>query len=517
MENLHDDALREDAVPDDPSVVDDDSRATAKVVVDKLMLAVDVISDGHPMYAYQRPFARRLIESIVLKDGALLTALFSRQSGKSETVANVVATLMIMLPVLARVYPKLLGRFKKGLWVGAFAPVDDQADTLCGRIISRLTSKVAIEVMRDPAIGDELKSRGRTTTLRSGSLVRKQTCHPRARIEGRTYHLILIDEAQGADERMVSKSIRPMGASTRATIVMTGTPSYVVGIFYKEIQNNKRRQSQGGLRRNHFEADYRAAGKANRDYAEYVKDERERLGDQSDEFRMSYMLVWLLDKGMFVTTDTFAQLADISMQTIKYWHKTPVVVGIDPARRQDSTVVTVVWVDWDRPDEYGMCEHRIINWLDLQGMDWETQYHKIVEFLACYNVYGVGIDDNGVGDVVAERLRVLMPHANIVNIGSQPSEQSKRWKHLNNLIEKRMIGWPAHAKTRNLRTFKRFRTQMEDLQVEFKGPNMLAAAPNASGAYDDYADSLALACVLSLDQQTPEVIVTDNPFYASRR
>jgi hypothetical protein len=31
---------------------------------------------------------------------------------------------------------------------------------------------------------------------------------------------------------------------------------------------------------------------------------------------------------------------------MKAWHRTPVVVGIDPARVKDSTVVTVMWVDY---------------------------------------------------------------------------------------------------------------------------------------------------------------------------
>lgn len=484
-------------------------------IIDKVLIVVDELS-GHPLYSYQRPFARRCIESLIIGDGATITALFSRQSGKSETVANVVAACMILFPILAKIYPDLLGKFSEGMWVGAFAPVDDQADTLFGRIVGRLTSERAEKLMADPDIEEGIKGKGRTVTLKRGSLVRRQTAHPRATIEGRTYHLILIDECQGADERVVNKSISPMAASTNGTMIFTGTPTYVKGVFYKTIQLNKRASTRRGARTNHFEADWKEAARANPNYGKFVKREMLRIGEDSDEFKLSYKILWLLAQGQFATSELLDELGDKSMQIVHAWHKTPVLVGIDPARKQDSTVVTVVWVDWDHPDEFGIYDHRVLNWLDLTGLDWETQYHRILEFLSNYSVLSIGVDEGGVGDVVIDRLRVLMPHIQIVAMGSQRPDQSKRWKHLKNLMERRKIGWPAHAKTRRLKTYRRFIQQMEDLQVVFTGPYMLAEAPHETDAHDDYNDSLAMACMLTADVQMPEVEVSDSPFSRSR-
>jgi hypothetical protein len=492
-------------------ILDELSQEFVDAVIEKVLVVVDELS-GHPLYHYQKPFARRMIESLIIGDGATLTALFCRQSGKSETVANVVAACMILFPILAKVYPDLMGKFSEGLWVGAFAPVDDQADTLFGRIVSRLTSENAENLMADPDIEERIKGRGRTVTLKRGSLVRRQTAHPRATIEGRTYHLILIDECQGADERVVNKSIGPMGASTNATLVFTGTPTYNKGVFFKTIQLNKRQGLRRGARQNHFEADYHEAAKSNTNYGRFVKKEMLRLGSDSDEFRLSYCNHWLLDKGQFATSELLDDLGDKSMQIVHAWHRTPVVVGIDPARKQDSTVVTVVLVDWDRPDEFGHYQHRVLNWLDLTGMEWEVQYFRIVDFLEAYDVLAIGVDVGGVGDAVASRLKVLMPHVHIEELGSQRPDQSKRWKHLMELMNRRLIAWPAHAKTRRLKTWRRFYQQMSDLQKEFTGPYVLAAAPNEADAHDDYADSLALACALTVDFQMPEVEVTDSPF-----
>jgi hypothetical protein len=493
-------------------ILDETSQAFVDQLVAKMLLVVDEVS-GHPLYGYQRPFAARLIESLIINDGATLTALFSRQSGKSETVANVVAACMIMFPRLAKLFPDLLGKYKEGLWVGAFAPVEEQADNLYGRIVARLTSEHALAVLADPEIDDSIQGKGRSLSLkRSGSLVRKQTCHPRATIEGRTYHLILIDECQGADEKMVNKSIGPMGASTNATMCFTGTPTYEKGVFYNQIQINKRTATRRGARQNHFDADWREVSKWNANYKKFVNKELLRIGEDSDEFKLSYRLMWLLDKGMFTTSERLDELGDTSMQAVKSYHKSHVVIGIDPARKQDSTIVTAVWVRWDRPDEYGYYEHRVLNWMDLGGMAWEEQYFRIVEFVRSYSVYAVGVDEGGVGDVVLSRLQVLMPDIHIVPLSSQRPEQSKRWKHLMELMDRGLLSWPAHAYTRRLKTYKRFRQQMEDLEKKFEGPYVLAEAPKAADAHDDYADSLALACVLTKDFTLPEVEVSRSPF-----
>jgi hypothetical protein len=76
-----------------------------------------------------------------------------------------------------------------------------------------------------------------------------------------------------------------------------------------------------------------------------------------------------------------------------------------------------------------------------------------------------------------------------------------------------MVGWPAHAKTRRLRSWKRFYQQMTDLETKFQGPNFLAHAPEEAHAHDDYADSLAIACALTMDLTLPQVEMTSSPFY----
>ena len=504
------------AEDDEEEELDELSREFVDQLIDKIIIFAEALA-GYPFRAYQLPLARRIIESVVLNEGEELTALASRQSGKSETVANTVAALMVILPRLAKMFPDLLGRFKNGFRVGLFAPVEGQAETLFSRVISRLTSDHALEILGDPEIDDEAKKVSGVTKqvklMRSGSYVMMMTANPRAKIESKTFDLIVIDECQEADDFIVAKSIGPMLASTNGTMVKTGTPTTHKNNFYRAIQLNKRRQTSRGAREYHFEWDWRDVAKTSIEYKKFIQKEMMRIGEDSDEFQMSYCCKWLLERGMFVTSTVMDELGDTSMETVKAWHRTPVVVGIDPARKLDSTVVTVVWVDWERPDEFGYYDHRVFNWLEIKGDDWEDQYFQIVNFLENYNVLAVGVDANGVGDAVAQRLRLLLPRAEVFSVGSSQQEQSKRWKHLKTLLDRRMVSWPAHAKTRRLKSFKSFYQQMTDLEVKYQGPNYLAHAPEEAHAHDDYADSLAIACALTMDLTMPTVEITSSPFY----
>ena len=59
---------------------------------------------------------------------------------------------MILFPILAKTYP-MLEQFKDGVWVGLFAPVDEQSELVFSRIATRLSSR--------PCPGDPLRSRDR--------------------------------------------------------------------------------------------------------------------------------------------------------------------------------------------------------------------------------------------------------------------------------------------------------------------------------------------------------------------
>lgn len=769
----------EDDAEDMPEAVelDETSAEFVDALVKKLILFTEEFCDIK-FFPYQLPIAYRIFESIVLGDGEELTLIATRQSGKSEVLSNVLASSMVILPKLAKVYPTWLSKFDKGFWVGVFAPTEDQAETVFGRIVSKLTSDHALSFLLDPELDDKAVSggsrgKGKLISLKSsGSLCRMQTCNPKAKIESKTYHFALVDEAQEADEQMINKSIKPMLAFNNGSIMLTGTARREKSYFYKSIQYNKRRDvnARRGHRQAHFEYDWRTAAKYNENYSKFIAKEKLRIGEDSDEFLMSYcpavdtpiltydltyipardirkgmslvgfdeersgkgthrrfaesrvidaeeltmecmevhlsdgssvtctpdhkwlvltagrrtewkrtdelttfdtlhrissvweeqkksyevgylaaafdgegshiivddrlrgitfsqrdnaMLAevercltvlgfdykvydgdknndcyalhlrggrselmrflgtirplrlldrfckescsllgtigrhdyngnmqhpkvmsvfpvgpkqvmaiktstktyianglashncnkWILEKGMFVTDERLERLYDPSMGLVKQWWRTPVVVGIDVARSNDSTVVTVVWVDWDHPDGFGFYEHRVLNWLEINNVEWERQYFEIVDFLRNYDVFRIGVDSQGVGGAVAERLQILLPGIEVLPISSDAKAQNERWVHLTELMQREQLIIPGHSKARRTKPWKRFNQQMLDLEKVYKGPYMLASAPEERGAFDDYPDSLAIACNLTQADSLPQVTVSDSPFY----
>ena len=67
--------------------LDELSKEFVKALVEKIMQFMELLV-GHQLHPYQAPLARRIIESVLINDGEEVTALASRQSGKSETIAN---------------------------------------------------------------------------------------------------------------------------------------------------------------------------------------------------------------------------------------------------------------------------------------------------------------------------------------------------------------------------------------------------------------------------------------------
>ncbi len=499
--------------PDDTYIeLDPAMRGFIDELIKRILIFCEELADIQ-LFPYQRQLGYRIVESLILKDAEEITGLQSRQSGKSETIATVIAGCMVILPKLALTYD-ILARFRKGVMVGIFAPVDEQSDIVFGRIVTRLTSERAQEMLLDPEIDERVDGKSKIVKLSSGSFARRQTANPRAKIEGASYHVIIIDECQDADEAVIRKSIHPMLSFYAGTIVKIGTPGYHKGDFWKAINLNKRKQTSKRSRQNHFEFDYRVVSKYNHDYARFVQQEKTRHGEDSEFFQMSYALRWQLDRGMLITDEDLDYLADPTMQLQKGWMRTPCVVGIDPARVKDSTVVTVMWVDWDYPDPAGYREHRILNWLEINNTAWEEQYWEIMDFLDPYNVAFVGVDAQGMGSAVADRFKRLMgSRADVVAFSSDSKNQSERWQHLIQLMQRKMFIYPGHSKARRTKVWRRFRQQMVDAEKVMKGQYLLIQAPDEREAHDDYVDSSALACACSMLETVPFVEQVDSPFY----
>ena len=87
-----------DSLPS-PTPDEEEEDTLTSAFVDKLtdrILQFQEVLVGHKLHEYQLPFARRMIRSVIVRDGEEITALASRQSGKTETVSSIMATMMIL-------------------------------------------------------------------------------------------------------------------------------------------------------------------------------------------------------------------------------------------------------------------------------------------------------------------------------------------------------------------------------------------------------------------------------------
>lgn len=437
----------------------------------------------------------------------LANNILVHNSGKSETVATISGGLAIILPILANMpmfaTDKRLEGFKGGFLIGIFAPTLRQAQISFARMKKRMNSVHAQQILSDPEINVDFDvSNGQNIMLTNGSLISSQSASEGSNIEGDSYMVIIVDEAQDVGNFKYSKSISPMGAFYNATKILIGTATNQKGFFYESIERNKKDYDRGG-KRNHFEYNYQTVIKYNPNYEKYIKGEKKRLGEHSDEFQMSYNLKWILERGMFVSGKLFDELADphsgLSILDTKKAH----VVGIDLGKKQDSTVITVLEVDWDNPtvvdkaQEAGVPDYIaypvfIKAWKELQGDNWNEQYDEIMDFLNNFNVVRIVMDATGVGDAIYDRLRANLNYEVIPYVFSRQSK-SEMYKHLNSEFRAKRVHYPADEETKQTREFNKFQQQFLDLEKGYSGQLMVVSHPDVNGAHDDYCDSLALA------------------------
>ena len=481
-------------------------------------------------------------------DGRFLLSSYA-VTHNTETVSCVITGLCVILPSLAQM-PELakderIGKFKDGFWVGIFAPSYELAGIMHARMSSRMSSESMQAVLSDPDIGIDLQAGRKVLRLPNGSYVDANSAGPQAHIEGKTYHAIICEECQDISNYKILKSIHPMLASTNGTIIKIGTPNAQKGNFYDACERNRARSLSNMGLPTHFQYDYEWPSRFNPRYRKYIEKEIERLGYDSDEFRMSYRLHWLLERGHFIPPEIFESCGITKRDKLRvkkkgeYVHfKRPdspygndktsenMVASLDIGRANDSTVLTVAKVWWENPQMFAGEDRyyaHVVNWLELEGDDHESQYPQILDFLEKYNIGILIVDATGRGDPIYDRL-----NADLYDRGVRvlPFIFSQRTKHegytvLYQELKEKRLTYPAGDHAKSQRKWQRFVKQMYDLQKEWRGKFMDVKAPTggkkggSGDGHDDYPDSLMLLCY-AINRRMIAAEVGANPFVGSR-
>lgn len=487
------------------------------------------------LYPYQESMAKAIIIDVVGNLGNIYTGLFSRQSGKSETVANTAASLMVILPALANakdennhyLFPQLKD-YRKGFWVGIFSPSNTQSSTTYKRLRDRIQGKDGREILQSPELSvgiheslwPPVSNKGDYLELNNGSYCLMMSADKQSKIESKTFHLILLDEAQDLDEFVVNKSVMPMGAATNATVVATGTPSITKGFFYNTIEFNKveqiksQRKDRKLVPMMHFEYDYKVVQKYNPNYRKYVQKEKKKLGYDSDEFRMAYRLHWLFERGMALTKELFDELTVKSLNITTSLNTTELVAGLDFGKTSDSTVLTIGKPHWDEADESGRCPVEVLNWWEKLGDDYESIFAELKEQISHYSINTLACDATGVGEPLVNRLTMELPHITIIPVKFSSQSKDHLYKFFLLMLQERKVFWPGLDRVRKRNYFKMFEQQMLNLQKEYKGQYLSCHAPeDQRNAHDDFPDSLALMLWTVNEMAMPYIDVQGQDYF----
>jgi hypothetical protein len=212
-----------------------------------------------PLRPYQVEPANAVIESCLHQRGLEFLWVFPRQSGKDETIAQLVVFLLTLFQrmdaCIVHVYPTA-----------------QQLTTGTTRLQHRLENLWT---------AGRSWARARPTRLGLGQAV----CaffsgHPQARAEGATANLLLIvNEAQDQVEPIIERRFTPMRASTNATALYVGTVRTTSDYLWKVKTRLERLQATDGQRRV-FVVTPDQVGQANPHYQEFVQSQIALKGRQ---------------------------------------------------------------------------------------------------------------------------------------------------------------------------------------------------------------------------------------------
>ncbi|MBD3261645.1 MAG: hypothetical protein GF334_08200 [Candidatus Altiarchaeales archaeon] len=493
-------------------------------LVDRILVFAEAIA-GHKFYPYQRPFAYRVVYCVLERLAEELSALFARQSGKSEALAMITSSLMFVMPSLAKAFPDDdrfsyqdpktgdTRDYSEGFWTAIFAPKKDQAGIIFSRVKGFFNRDTVKQMCSEEGI-TFTHNNGDTLRLSNGSYIKCSTASDQSSIEGYTLHLGILEESQDISDEKASKSIGPMMAAVGGTIVKIGTSNAKKSHFYKTCKRNERRYRQGGAK-NHFLVRWDEAAKYNSDYERFVLKEMARLGERSDEFRMSYCCEFMLARGMAFTDKVLSSLC-VTRRKYAPFHEIlggPMMgrryaAGIDFGKVHDSTVVTILDVDWDNPrqtlegfdEEEGaftleIFGKHLVSWMEMQGDDYEAQFLAIQRYLRPWGAERIALDYTGVGVALGDKFKAHYDDCDVEFVSYSDQSKDMLGRLILSDVATGMITFPGGPSTVETTEYKEFWAQMLDLEKEYKAKSGYLALhhPNMRGAKDDYCDSLQLA------------------------
>lgn len=442
----------------------------------------------------------------------------SRQAGKTYAVGHTGDFILTFLPRM----------FNRPIRIGIFAAQVDQAKISYSimRNSLRQAKTTLFQVTEEEQRSIAEEESAKKLVMPDGSSAAIAPINKTSQIEGLTLDLIIIDEAQVANDQVVQHSIWPMGKTTNAPRVYIGKAGTQINHFYRLSQRNETIKAYFNEVAPQRRKTYEETGDVRHlIYEQSVRQDIEKQGLDADEIQREYFGKWQIGTGQFVTQDALDALVDKVHNTARieifgvdyagksdrkqtfHFKKGDCFAGIDTAKHPDTTVVTIIrmcsdddgnpiMIERTLPDgktkEYSY-KKELLNWMELKGENYQNQFDIIRDFLGNYNVIALAVDSTGQGDFMPDMFEAHTEwsdeNSGLYRVKFSAQSKDAMYKNLKVSIQQLLTTLP------NLGTKlgDRFRQQMLDLQQEHKGQLLSVHHPDNPDAHDDFPDSWALA------------------------
>lgn len=453
---------------------------------------------------YQLEPARAILAAVEAGQGGQFALVFSRQAGKDETLAQLIGFL-------------LTRHHRSGGSVVMGSPTLEPQSAISR---NRLRERVTGNLLTGRLVG----AGGPNSVALGKATATYLSAGPQANARGATASLLLVaNEAQDIDPAAWDARFDPMGASTNAVTVFSGTVWSDRTLLARQMRFLRAQEAQDGRKRV-FTIDWTRVAEDVPAYGDRVRQRIAQLGEDHPFIRTEYRLIELDSAGGLFPAARRALLAGLHARQRQPEAGKLYAILVDvggqeedntgdvgdgadlraAGTRRDSTAVTVVEVaPGARAEE---STYRVVDRLLWTGLSQTRQHSRLHALANHWGARAVVVDATGIGAGLASFLVKSLGERKVYPF--QFTAQSKAalgWAMVGAIDSGRLKEY-ARDSTEETRTFWQ---QLEQTTYEVRpGPGKLMSwGVDDPRLHDDLVLSLALVGHLDTIDLRPRVAI----------
>lgn len=339
---------------------------------------------------YQEGPARAVADAIAAHDGRLIVWMFSRQSGKDETMGQLIAWILVRHQTF-------------GGSVIVVAPTEDQAAIT----MSRTESAVRVPIAAKPRVADQSITVGKASA---------EFLSIKGNIRGHTASLLLIgNEAQDLPPDEWDARVAPFTAATNAPTLLSGTAWSSDSLLARG--RKAAAAAEDPIEQRLWLVDWQKVADELPHYADHVRNRIAELGKDHPFIRTEYELVELGSGDRLFGPDRLAQLEGLHQRLMRpidgetyaamvdiagadELSHTPELLGAAGKSDRDRTVLTIVRVNLDGSRH----SYEVVTRWEWINDPASHLTDKIADHCRRFHVRSLVVDATGIGASVASFL-----------------------------------------------------------------------------------------------------------------